>query len=107
MVLHIAAPPAYLCIGWIQLLAEQIGVRVTDIPDAEEAMQATGKAHRHLKVCDLLHTAQHQHTLLHILENEKKIIIKKHDQYHVRRCAEYSSDSWECYGENNNIKKIY
>lgn len=37
----------------------------------------------------------------------KKIIIQKHDQYHVRCCAENFSDSRECYGENNNIKKIY
>lgn len=69
---------AYLCIRWIQLLTEQLGVRITDVLDAKEALQATRQADRHFKVCYLLHTAQHQHTLLHILENTTT--TKKHTQ---------------------------
>lgn len=65
-------PQAYLYIIWIQLLAEQLGVRVTDVLDAEEALHATRQADGHLKVCHLLHTAQQQHTLLHILGNANK-----------------------------------
>lgn len=52
---------------WIQLLAQQPGVRVTDVPDAEVALQATRKADGHLEVSHLLHTAQEQHPLSHIL----------------------------------------
>lgn len=63
---------AYLCISRVQLLSEQLGVRVADVLDAEEALQAAGQADRYLKVCYLLHGAQHQHTLLHILDNTQK-----------------------------------
>lgn len=63
---------AYLCIIRIQLLTEQLGIRVADVPDAKEALQATRQADRHLKVCHLFDTAQHQHSFFHILGKKTK-----------------------------------
>lgn len=49
---------AYLCISRVQLRSEQLGVRVTDVLDAKEALQATRQTDGHLKVRYLLHAAQ-------------------------------------------------
>lgn len=65
---------AYLCVNRLQLLGEQLGVRVTDVPDAQEALQATRQPDCHLKVRHLLHTAQHQHAFLHILPKTPQLI---------------------------------
>lgn len=41
---------AHLGVVRVQLIAKQLGVRVADVSDAEEALQATGKTHAHLEV---------------------------------------------------------
>lgn len=62
----------YLHIAGIQLFTQHLGIWITDVFDAEEALEATGQTDRHLKVCNLLNATQQQHTLPHILQNEQE-----------------------------------
>lgn len=85
---------AYLWIVCIQLLTELLGVRVADVLDTKEALQATGQTDRHLKVCDLLHAAQDQHALIHILENDlkkKKVKCQKMEKSSLFSVSDYLS----------------
>lgn len=75
---------AYLCISRVQLRTEQLGIRVTDVLDAKEALQATWQADRHLEVCYLLHAAQYQHAFLHTLENRQDAGLKTPSQNHLK-----------------------
>lgn len=63
----------YLHISWIQLLTKHLCIRVRDVSDAEEALQATRQADCHLEVCYVLNTTQQQHTLPHILQNQVEV----------------------------------
>lgn len=76
---------AHLCISRVQLCTEQLGIRVTDVLDAKEALQATRQADGHLEVCYLLHAAQNQHAFLHTLENRQDTVLKTLSQNHHKK----------------------
>ena len=60
----------HLCALRAQLLAKQLGVSVADVLDLQEPQQPAGEAHHHVEVGHLLHTGQHQHALLDVLEGQ-------------------------------------
>lgn len=75
---------AYLCISRVQLRTEQLGVRITDVLDAKEALQATRQTDGHFEVCYLLHAAQYQHAFLHILENRQDAVLNTPSENHPK-----------------------